>query len=219
MKIWLCLAVLPLAGCYTQLYTRGYAERSAYQESYGRSAGDSAVVDSLSDSLAAADSARAPNTVIVNNYYQDRSSYRGYGIDAWDYPYVSFGFYSGRYRDYYGPYWWSDPYYHRGYRHNRYEGRPGGGGSGSTGPYHSDKRLFAPAPSEPLRKGRRSEPAASPAPAPKAADPAPSESSGSSSSGSKSDDASSSGSASGSSSGSSSGSGDDHPSLHKGRRR
>jgi uncharacterized membrane protein YgcG len=221
MKIWLCLAAgLPLTGCYTQLYTRGYAERSTYPYPYDRPAGDSAVADSLSDSLAAADSARAPNTVIVNNYYQDRASYRGYAIDAWDYPYISLGFYSSRYRDYYGPYWWSDPYYHRRPHPRRWDGRPGGG-SAPAGPYHSDKRLFAPAPSEPLRKGRRSEPAASPAsdpaPAPKAADPAPTESSGSSSSGSSSDGNSSSGS--GSSSGSSSKSGNDHPDLHKGRRR
>jgi hypothetical protein len=218
MKIWLWLAALPLAGCYTQLYTRGYAERSAYPYPYDRPAGDSAVADSLADSLAAADSGKVPNTVIVNNYYQDRASYRGYAIDAWDYPYVSLGFYSGRYRDYYGPYWWNDPYYHRRGYWRRYDGHAGGGGSGPTGPYRSDKRLFAPAPAQPMHKGRRSEPAAEPAPspAPKAADPAPAESSGSSSG--SSGGGSSSGSASGSS-GSSSGSGNDHPDLHKGRRR
>jgi hypothetical protein len=231
MKIWLCLAAsLPLVGCYTQLYTRGYAERAAYPYPYAqseRAAGDSAVADSLTDSLAAADSARTPNTVIVNNYYQDRTSYRGYSIDAWDNPYISLGFYSGRYQDYYGPYWWNDPYYHRRGYSRRYEGRPGGG-SGPVGPYHSDKRLFAPAPAQPLHKGHRSEPAASstpstaPSPAPKAADPAPTQSSGSSSgsssSGSTSDGGSSSSSSSGSSSGSASGSGNDHPDLHKGRR-
>jgi hypothetical protein len=223
MKIWLSLALLPLAGCYTQLYTRGYAERSAYPYPYQRSVGDSVLADSLSDSLAAADSARgAPNTVIVNNYYQERDSYRGYPINEWDYPYISLGFYSGRYRDYYGPYWWNDPYYHRRGYWRRYDGHAGGG-SGPTGPYHSDKRLFAPAPAQPLHKGRRSEPAAepAPAPAPKAADPAPAESSGSSSgsSSSTSDGGTSSGSSSGSTSGSPSGSGNDHPDLHKGRRR
>lgn len=220
MKIWLGLALLPLAGCYTQLYTRGYAERSAYPYPYQRSAGDSTLADSVSDSLAAADSARGPNTVIVNNYYQERDSYRGYSINEWDYPYISLGFYSGRYRDYYGPYWWNDPYYHRRGYWRRYDGHAGGG-SGPTGPYHSDKRLFAPAPAQPLHKGRRSEPAAAPAPAPKAADPAPAESSGSSSgsSSSTSDGGSGSGSSSGSSTGSSSGSGNDHPDLHKGRRR
>lgn len=227
MKIWLCLAALPLAGCYTQLYTQGYAERSVYGYPYDRAApardtvyadsGDSGYAASPRDS--AADSARRPNTVIVNNYYQDSPYYRGYAIGQWDYPYISFGFYSGRYRDYYGPYWWHDPYYHRGWRPRHYETYPGGG---SSGPYHSDKRIFAPAPSQPpLHKGRRAEPAQA-APAPKAADPAPSESSRSyddnSSSGS-SGSSSSGSSSSGSSSGSSGSSGDDHPDLHKGRRR
>jgi uncharacterized membrane protein YgcG len=219
MKIWLCLAAaLPLAGCYTQLYTQGYAERTVYPYPYDRplSPRDSAAADSL-DSVAAADTLRRPNTVIVNNYYHDSPYYRGYPIDAWDYPFISLGFYSGRYRDYYGPYWWHD-YPHHGYRRRYYyESYPGGGTT--PGPYHSDHRIFAPAPSQPpLHKGRRGEPAQA-APAPKAAEPAPSAAPAESTR-SSGDPGSGSGSSSGSSSsGSSGGSSDDHPALHKGRRR
>src|SRR4051812_44891897 len=109
MKIRLALAaLLSLTGCYTQLYTGGYAERTVYPYPNDRDASprDSALADSL-DSVAAADTLHQSKTVIVNNYYDNSPYYRGYSIDAWDYPFVSLGFYSGRYRDYYGPYWWS----------------------------------------------------------------------------------------------------------------
>ncbi|MBW8890517.1 MAG: hypothetical protein JF616_22420 [Fibrobacteres bacterium] len=219
MKIWFCLAaILSLTGCYTQLYTGGYAERTVYPYPYDRDASprDSVVADSL-DSVAAADTLHHPKTVIVNNYYDNSPYYRGYSIDAWDYPAISLGFYSGRYRDYYGPYWWGDG--HAGRRHYRqyYETYPGGGTT--QGPYHSDRRIFPPASSQPpLHKGRRSEPAqpaakpAAPAPAAPAQSTAPAESSRSSSS---SDDGKSS---SNSSSGSSGGSSNDQHDLHKGRR-
>jgi len=222
MKIWLCLAAaLPLAGCYTQLYTAGYAERTVNPYPYDRpvTARDSAVADSL-DSVAAADTLHQQKTVIVNNYYDNSPSYRGYSIDAWDYPFISFGFYSGRYRDYYGPYWWNDDHYHRGHARRRYyDSYPGGGTT--PGPYHSERRIFAPSSSQPpLNKGRRNEPAQA-APAAKTSNAAPAESSKSSSSGdgnSSSGSSGSSGSSSGSS-GNSNGSGDDHPDVHKGRRR
>jgi hypothetical protein len=160
-----------LTGCYTQLYSRGYAARAAENyPDYDRSAAAGSQAD---DSAAAgpADSAQPAPTVIVNEYYGDRPYYRGYPEDAWAYPYVSFGWYSSGYRDFYGAYWWDDPRY---YRHGRpyYGGRrryddrdyrPSAGG-GSPGPYKSDKRLFTPAP-ERTPKGRRS---AQPIPAPKA---------------------------------------------------
>ena len=224
MKIWIGLGLasaFALMGCYTQLYTRGYAERTAYGYPYGPA--DSAGRDSTGDSLAAADTLRPPRTVIVNNYYQDSPYYRGYPIDAWDNPYFSLSLYSGRYRDYYGPYWWNDPYYRRGggYHRRHYDDRPGGGGGGGAsnpGPYRSDERIFAPAPSQPpLHKGRRSEPAPAPsqvAPAPKAADPQPAPAPAESSS-----NESGQGSGSSQSSGSSNSSGNDHPALHKGKRR
>jgi len=218
MKIWYCLAaILSLTGCYTQLYTGGYAERTVYPYPYDRDASprDSAAADSL-DSVAAADTLRHPKTVIVNNYYDNSPYYRGYSIDAWDYPFVSLGFYSGRYRDYYDPYWWSDGRPNRGHR-RYYQTYPGGGTT--QGHYHSDQRIFPPASSQPpLHKGRRSEPAqpaakpAAPAPAP-AQSTAPDESSRSSS-----DNGNSSSNSSGSSSGSSGGSSDDQHDLHKGRR-
>lgn len=213
MKIWLSLAALSLTGCYTQLYTGGYAERTVYPYPYDHPASprDSAVADSL-DSVAAADTLRHPKTVIVNNYYDNSPYYRGYSIDAWDYPFVSFGFYSGRYRDYCDPYWWHGGYAHpRHYRY--YETYPGGG---TSGPYHSDKRIFPPAPSQPpLHKGRRSEPAPSAPAAKPASSAAPAESTRSSSG----DGNSSSGSSSGSSGSSRSSAGSDSDrDLHKGRR-
>jgi hypothetical protein len=207
MKLALSLAAaLSLTGCYTQLYTRGYAERAVYPYPYeetARAPGDSAA----GDSLAAADSARPPATVIVNNYYPESRYYRGYSLDAWDYPFISFGFYSGRYRDYYGPYWWHGSHYRRGGYHPRYEGGAGGGPRPDPGPYQSDKRLFAPAPVHPAPgKGRRPEPAQA---APKAADPGPSQSQSGSSSTQGSDD----------SGGGANSSEKPHPTLHKGRRR
>jgi len=226
MKIRIYLAAILsiagcLTGCYTQLYTAGYAERTVYPYPYDRTASprDSAMADSL-DSIAAADTLRQPKTVIVNNYYDNSPYYRGYSIDAWDYPFVSLGFYSGRYRDYYGPYWWNDGYSHRGHARRYYPSYPGGGTS--TGPYQSDRRIFPPASTQPpLHKGRRSEPvppAAKPA-APEPAATAPAESSRSSGDGNSSS-GSSSGSSGSSSGGSNSSSGgdNDHPNLHKGRR-
>jgi hypothetical protein len=97
------------------------------------------------------------------------SGFRTCPEDAWAYPYVSFGWYSSGYRDYYGAYWWDDPRYYRhgrpyyGGRH-RYDDRwdrPSAGG-GTPGPYKSDKRLYTPVP-ERAPKGRRS---AQPVPAP-----------------------------------------------------
>jgi len=208
MKIGLGLAaLLSLTGCYTQLYTGGYAERTVYPYPYDRDATprDSAMADSL-DSVAAADTLHHPKTVIVNNYYDNSPYYRGYSIDAWDYPFVSLGFYSGRYRDYYGPYWWNDAHRYRGNYRRYYETYPGGGTT--QGPYHSDRRIFPPASSQPpLHKGRRSEPAQ---PAAKPATPAPSTAPAESSR-SSSDDGNSSSNSSGSSS-------DDQHDMHKGRR-
>jgi hypothetical protein len=224
MKIWICLAaLLPLTGCYTQLYTGGYAERTVNPYPYDRPATprDSAVADSL-DSVASADTLRHGKTVIVNNYYDNSPYYRGYSIDAWDYPFVSFGFYSGRYRDYYHPYWWNDGYSRRDYHRRYYDTYPGGGTS--SGPYHSDQRIFPPASSQPpLHKGRRYEPA-QPAAKSAASEPAGSAPASNSSSApaestnsSSGDGNSSSGSSGSSGSGSSGGSNNDHPTLHKGR--
>jgi hypothetical protein len=163
---------LALSGCYTQLYTRGYAARAAeaYPD-YDRSAAGSEGDDSAA--ARAGDSARPAPTVIVNEYYGDRPYYRGYPEDAWAYPYVSFGWYSSGYRDFYGAYWWNDPRYYRngrpyyGGRRRRYDDRwdRPSAGAGNPGPYKSDKRLYTPAP-ERAPKGRRS---AQPIPAQKAA--------------------------------------------------
>ncbi len=208
-----------LTGCYTQLYTRGYTARAVDSaEGYSQSP--------ESDSLASqpADTLSRPGTVIVNNYYDQSPYYRGYPLDVWDAPIVSLGFYSSRYRDYYGAYWHDDPYWRRsGYRRG-YGGDYHGGtviGGGASGPYHSDKRIFAPAAGHPeLRKGRRSEsPAASApsettGPAPKYnTDPAPSQEPApeakESPKESRQEEKSSGDSRSG----------EDHPKLQKGRRR
>ena len=107
------LALLSLTGCYTQLYTRGYADRSVEPEYSANSAyGQDAATDSAAgDSLAArpADTLYRPGSVVVNNYYRESPYYRGYLIDEWDYPAVTLGFYSTRYRDYSGAYSWNDP--------------------------------------------------------------------------------------------------------------
>jgi hypothetical protein len=219
------------SGCYTQLYTRGYAERAAENyPGYDRSA---PLDTNASDSGLAVDSAAAealakrgggndtlrPGTVIVNNYYRESPYYRGYLINDWDYPSFSFSIYSSRYRDYSGAYWWNDPWYRSGGYHRGYGGYRGGydrpsAGGGSTGPYQSDKRIFAPAPDQPvLHKGRRASQASS--------EPAPKYSSESGSSSSPSSSSSSSSSSSGGSSSSSASKSDqdDHPQLHKGRRK
>ena len=239
---------LCFSGCYTQLYTRGYAERSAadYPE-YSRAprsqadtaapdpgyatSGDSAVAERESDTLYRPS---GPNTVVVNNYYQDSPYYRGYLINDWDYPSISFGIYSSRYRDYTGAYWWNDPWYRsdRGYHSGYYRDNGGytpSGGGGNHGPYASDKRIFTLPSNQPaLHKGRRSRSEA--APVPKNSSEAGSSSSNSTSSSSSS--ASGGGSTSSGSNSSASGSSEkqdpqeksqpekpEHPALNKGRRR
>jgi hypothetical protein len=206
-------AACVFTGCYTQLYTRGYAERSVdAAPAYGYAGVPDSAVDAADSAAAAAqrDTLYRPGgTVIVNNYYRESPYYRGYALDAWDYPYISFGFYSGRYRDYYGPYWWHDGYRRGRYYRDYHDGHTGGTQvGGGNGPYKSDKRIFAPTSPQPRPdKGRRSEPAQV-APAPKASDPAPAESSGSSGNDDRNE-----------SSSSSSGASNDHPALHKGKRR
>lgn len=206
-------AAFAFTGCYTQLYTQGYAQRAVETApAYGYSGAPDSADSADSAEAAARDTLQRPGeTVIVNNYYRESPYYRGYALDAWDYPYISFGFYSGRYRDYYGPYWWHDSRYHRGYYRDYSGGYRGGTNvGGGNGPYHSDKRIFAPSTTQPqLHKGRRAEPAEV-APAPKAADPAPAPAESSNSSGSDDRNQSSS---------PSSGSSNDHPALHKGKRR
>lgn len=199
-----------LTGCYTQLYTGGYVDRAA---DYRRPSDSALAKARESDTLAPADSGRDSldrKTVIVNNYYEEAPVYRGYSTWDWDYPIVSFGFYSSRYRDYYHPYWWNQPYYggyggRHGHHYDRYDhydhssSYPGGGGS-----YQGEHHIFSPAPAYPEpRRGRRSEESqASPAPktsaAPETRDDPPRRSSDSDNS-NKSDN--------------------DHPSVHKGKRR
>lgn len=175
------LIALACTGCYTQLASGGYARRAVDPAAgYAATPSDSGAGE---DSLAAApqaDTLRPPQTVIVNNYWRESPYYRGYAIDAWDYPGFTLGFYSSGYRDYYGPYWWDRGHgYRRDYRYRSgYSGGYHGGTGGGTvitapsGNYKSDKRIFAPEPDRPdLRKGRRSETV--PAPAPKASEPAP----------------------------------------------
>ncbi len=227
-----------LSSCYTQLLTRGYGERSLEQPdaAYARPSRPAAdtlkpsshgpeldsSVSTIEDSAArAADEGRS-STVIVNNYYQDSPYYRGYSTLDWDYPYISFGFYSSRYRDYWDPYWWHGGgrrgyyggdrrHYDQGYVHGGSYGGNGAGGTGNgaggtgNGAYHSDKRLFTPAPAYPApQKGRRSEQApaqpASAQPAPKSGSDSGSQSSVSTKAGESRSEES-------------------HPTLQKGRRR
>ncbi|HKP94598.1 MAG TPA: hypothetical protein VJ385_02465 [Fibrobacteria bacterium] len=198
------IACLGFTGCYTQFYTQGYAARAVDEpREYARSPraqGDTALPDDSAAQAAGPDGANRPGTVIVNNnYYRQSPYYRGYLVDQWEYPYVSFGFYSSRYRDYYGAYWWNDPWYRDGYYrrggHGRdYHGSHPSGGGGSPGPYQSDKRIFSIAPDR-SPKGRRSEPAPA---APKYSSESGSDS-GSTASGSRDQD--------------------DHPKVNKGRRR
>lgn len=236
-----------LTGCYTQLYTRGYAERAASNyPDYARGpaaqadtalqpdSGATVAAPGESASVARTDREEPAGTVIVNNYYRESPYYRGYLLDTWDYPALTFGIYSSRYRDYCDPFWRNDPWYGRnGYRsgygrdYGGYGGyRPPSPGGGNPGPYKSDKRVFSTDPDRPdhpvLHKGRRSGSGSEPAaPAPKSSG----EVSGSTSSPSGSPSSSTSSSTgSGSQSGSSGSSSDssekeDHPSLNKGRRR
>jgi hypothetical protein len=144
------LAALLLGGCYTQLYTGSYLERS---QAY---AGER-------DTLAPEDTLPRTSPTIVNNYYAyDGSSYRGYAYQDWEYPILSFGFYSSRYRNYHDPYWWDRSWHRRHYPHSHYRhhGRSHIPGTGhNSGPYKSDKRIFS-TPSDIPRpeKGRRSDP-------------------------------------------------------------
>lgn len=169
------------SGCYTQLYTGGYASRSVDPPAAEYARAPQTESDTLypGDSAAAVqDSAARSGTVIVNNYYRESPYYRGYLVDEWEYPTIAFGFYSSRYRDYNGAYWWNDPWYHRsypsrgyrsgGYNHSYPSYPSGGSGTGSSGNYRSDKRLFTN-PTPHVQKGR-SQRSASPAPAQKAAE-------------------------------------------------
>jgi len=179
----LLLLAFCLSGCYTQLATRGHFDREKNYPAYGP---DAAYADSLSgdSTLAAADTLAPPAgapPVIVNNYYDSDPYHRGYARWEWEYPLLSFGYYSSHYGRYTRPYWWDDPWYSRRHVHRRPHGhnhdyvpaRP----AGPPGPYQSDKRLYNPDPAyKPVRKGRRSEGPASP---PAEAAPAPKESSSS----------------------------------------
>ncbi len=224
------VACLGFSGCYTQLYTGGYASRTveAPAEYYAHEPQSQADTLSPGDSVQGAgtgerDTAARPNTVVVNNYYRESPYYRGYLVDEWEYPSISFGFYSSRYRDYNGAYWWNDRGYHRRYQDRYYRDRDYGGsnpsypsaGGGAPGPYKSEKRLFSNPPQR-VTKGHRSQPAGAPAPAPKKADEGDASKSGnaaasppaSQSGGSDSDKSASEGSGK-----------DDHPQVQKGKRR
>ncbi|MEO7424400.1 MAG: hypothetical protein ABI036_04385 [Fibrobacteria bacterium] len=182
-----CLALSGgLTGCYTQLYTQGYASRAldapasenpaSEIEGYARSPQNESdtLTGSSEDSALAAgerDSA-AWSTVVVNNYYRESPYYRGYLVDEWEYPMLSFGFYSSRYRDYYGAYWWNDPGYYRSYHrpyHRGYHRPPSypSSGGGNPGPYSSDKRLFSNPPQRVIKGHRASGNDAPATPAPK----------------------------------------------------
>lgn len=184
-----------LTGCYTQLATRGHSARGLAAPAYGPESvpADSLSGDSATGSLAAdpvadtlAPPAGAP-TVIVHNYYDPYPHYRGYAHWEWEYPLISFGYYSSHYGRYSRPYWWDDPWYARRHGHHRHHHpsrdyvpvRPL-----PSGPYKSDKRLFNPdATYKPVRKGRR---AAEPVSAPAEAAPTPAAKESSSGSGSSS---------------------------------
>jgi hypothetical protein len=166
-------ASLGLSGCYTQLYTQGYASRALAPPGYARepqtqadtlSPGDSALSEGERDSV-------VHSTVVVNNYYRESPYYRGYLVDEWEYPTISLGFYSSRYRDYNGAYWWNNPGYyrpsHRVYRGGNYQGSYPSSGGGTAGPYTSDKRLYSNPPRH-VAKGHRSA-SGNTAPAPKQA--------------------------------------------------
>jgi hypothetical protein len=229
-----CLSAC-LSGCYTQLYTQGYGTRALNSESdppYENR------LDAAGDTLLPADSLQS-KTIIVNHYYQDRPYYRGYGYSDWDYPLISLGFYSSRYRNYNDPYWSHGSGYYHQYQHGYYggaglgsSGNSGTSGGTNGGTYHgsdpANNRVFTPPPSYPgNRKGKRSQtPVGTPAPAPattEAPTPAPSyrssESSYSDNSSSSANSNSGTGSGSGSGSSSSSSQADSHPALEKGKRR
>lgn len=169
-------AALAFSGCYTQLASGGYARRSV-DPAYGYAAvPDSLAGDSLAAEAPGTDTVYRPATVVVNNYWRESPYYRGYALDAWDYPGFTLGFYSTGYRSYSDPWWWNRR--HGYHRHDSYHGGYHGGGyrGGGTvvtwpsGPYKSDKRIFSPEPEARPAKGRRSESAPTPAPAP---EPAP----------------------------------------------
>lgn len=169
----LCLLAFGmLNGCYTQLATRGYgsaepATAEAESASGSPARADSAYRDSVLAQPMEADTL-APKSgapiVIVNNYYDTGPAYRGYASWEWDFPALSFGYYSSRHGHYSRPYWWDDPWYVRRHSHGYHPHRnppyrPSTPVSGGTlsGPYRSDKRLFNPEPGYPsVRKGRRS---------------------------------------------------------------
>lgn len=244
----LCLLALgTLTGCYTQLATRGYgsaepapngaAAATGYPAHADSAYGDSALAQPMEADTLAPESG-AP-TVIVNNYYDPVPSYRGYAGWEWDFPALSFGYYSSRYGHYSRPYWWDDPWYvrrhshgHHPHRHPSYRpSRPVSGGT-LSGPYRSEKRLFNPEPEYPsVRKGRRSyQPSAAPAqsePVPQVAPKPSAEASGSPTrqQGNDNPPAISGGSASGGGASEAkpakddSGKDGDYPRLNKGRRR
>lgn len=151
-----------LTGCYTQLASRGYQAGSYPPEAYaGGSAPDSAAAGdsaAIGNSPASGDGAKAP-TVVVNNYYDTHRAYRGYAHWEWDYPLISFGYYSSRYDYYHRPWWWDDHRYHRGHPHHGHgHYRPATPVATPSGPYQSPKRLYNPEPAyRPVNKGRRSE--------------------------------------------------------------
>lgn len=172
------LLSLFLSGCYTQLATRGHYSRGQAAPAYAPGA---YLADSLAgDSALAADTLAPPAgapTVIVNNYYDPHPYHRGYARWEWEYPLLSFGYYSSHYGHYTRPYWWDDPWYSRRNIHRRRHdhnpiyvpARP----AAPAGPYQSEKRLFNPDPPyKPVRKGRRSE---APVTAPAEVAPAPKE--------------------------------------------
>jgi hypothetical protein len=182
------LACLALSGCYTQLATRDYAAVEtpsgyAYAE-HGADSLRSQAAPGAADTLAPRSGAP---TVIVNNYYDPSPSYRGHAHWEWDYPLLSFGYYSSRFDHYSRPWWWDDPGYHRYGRHRSRVHHvhsvaprpiPGPDTPRQPSPYKSDTRLYSPAPDYPgVRKGRRADPppaqVSTPAPAAQPSQPQP----------------------------------------------
>ncbi len=163
----LLLLALYFSGCYTQLYTHGLAERTLDKEddyaSYHRRAKATLLMDSVEreayakafveESLSRKRDFLQPKTVVIQKYYEDYGPYRGYSSWDWDYPFISFGIYSQRYRSYSNPYWWDDSRYER-----RYYSEPYHGYQGHREPNPATPHIFTPSPEYPeLHKGHRSQ--------------------------------------------------------------
>ncbi len=156
--VLLGIVSLGMTGCYTQLHTNGHLSRSAY-DTYHQ-----ANPEGVADSLLEGDSLSENQQVIVHNYYDQRSYYRGYPRSDWDIPYFSLHFSSGVHPRYYyyhdrwhSPYWWDRPRYrsHRDYHRIHPSYPPDGGGvrPPSQGGEQPKKRLFNQPPTN-SRKGK-----------------------------------------------------------------